>query len=446
MKQSTRWALAALTSLSLVAAACGGDDSSDSSDTTTAGGSSASSDWAAFGVTEDMSGKKVTIFSSIRDVEAERLEAAWKAFEDGTGIDIEHEPSADFETQLKVRADGGNAPDLAFIPQPGLLGTLAAKGQLKPLESLKADVEANNVAGWVDLGSYEGTFYAPPFGTNVKSFVWYSPSAFAEKGYEIPTTWDEMIALSDEIAADGGTAWCAGIESGTATGWTMTDWMEDAVLRFAGAETYDKWVSHEIPFNDPAILAAAQKVQDLILNEKYVGDVKAIATTSFQNGGLGILDGSCWMHRQASFYGNQFPEGTTKGADGQVNAFYFPVAKAGDPKVMLGGGELIGAFDDRPEVVAVAKFLTSSAYANERLKAGNWLTPNKTADISVITDPLEKTFAEELISSEVFRFDGSDVMPAAVGAGTFWTEATNWVNGKDLESVFADIEASWPSS
>ena len=447
MRHTTRWALVALTSLSLVAAACGGDDDSGSTDTTAAGGGSGSAgDYGRFGVTEDMKGKEVTIFSSIRDVEAERLEAAWAAFEEATGIDIVHEPSAEFETQLKVRVDGGNAPDLAFIPQPGLLQTFAAQGKAVPLADLQASVESDNIAGWVELGSYDGTFYAPPFGTNVKSFVWYSPPAFAEKGYEVPTTWAEMVELSDTIVADGGTPWCAGIESGTATGWPMTDWMEDAVLRFAGADVYDQWVAHEIPFNDPQILAAAEEVKSIILNPDYVGDVKAIATTRFQDGGLGILDGSCYMHRQASFYGNQFPEGTTKGADGEVNAFYFPVAKEGDPKVMLGGGELITAFRDAPEVKAVAAFLHSELYANERLKAGNWLTPNKKADINILTDPLEKTFAEELLSSDVFRFDGSDVMPAAVGAGTFWTGMTNWVNGSDTKQVFDEIEASWPKS
>lgn len=426
--------------LGIVAAACGDDSGSSSSDgpTTSAGGSDTT------GALPDLKGKKVTIFSSIRDKEAELLEAAWKPFEDATGVDIQHEPSAEFETQLKVRADGGNAPDIALIPQPGLLQTLAGKKQLVARDDLKSVVEANDVSGWVDLGTVDGTFYAPPLGTNVKSFVWYSPEKFKEKGYEVPKTWDDMLKLSDKIVADGGTPWCAGIESGTATGWPMTDWMEDTILRFEGVETYDKWVKHEIPFNDPKILDAAGKVKDIILNPKYVGDVKAIATTRFQDGGLGLLDGSCYLHRQASFYGNQFPEGTTKGPDAQINAFYFPVAKAGDPKVMLGGGELIASLADRPEVKAVVDYLTSKDYANSRVKAGNWLSPNKGLDLSLISDPLEKQFAEELQASDVFRFDGSDVMPSAVGAGTFWTEMTSWVNGKDTNQVFDAIEASWP--
>ena len=426
--------MATVLTISLLAAACG-DDNSSSSNTSGGGGD------------KPYAGKVVTIFSSIRDIEATRLEAAWAGFEAETGIDIQHEGSGAFEADLKVRVDGGNAPDVAFIPQPGLLATLARDGKVVPLEALKADVEANNIGGWVELGTVDGKFYAPPFGANIKSLVWYSPAAFKDKGYEVPATWDEMMALSDKIVADGGAPWCVGAGSDQATGWPLTDWVEDAVLRFAGVETYDKWVAHTIPFNDPAILDAIDKVGAIVKNDKYVlNGAQSIPSTTFQDAGLPLLDGGCFMHRQASFYGNQFPEGTTKGPDGQVNAFYFPPATADSPKPMLGGGEVIAAFSDKPEVEAVVKFLTSAAYANERLKAGNWLTPNKKADVSLVTDPLEKTFAELLVGSDVFRFDGSDLMPSAVGAGTFWTEMVAWVTGKSTADATKAIEDSWPKS
>ena len=130
-----------------------------------------------------------------------------------------------------------------------------------------------------------------------------------------------------------------------------------------------------------------------------------------------------------------------------MNAFYLPTIEASDPKVMLGGGELITAFSDKPEVAAVAKYLTSAEYADSRLALGNWLTPNTKADISLITDPLEMIFAELLVSSDVFRFDGSDMMPSAVGAGTFWSDMVEWVVGNMTTQEAADsIEASWPKS
>lgn len=424
--------MAAVLTISLLAAACG--DDSKSSD-------SGSGD-------KPFDGKTVTILSSIRDVEAERLETAWAAFEAETGIDIKHEGSATFEDDIKLRTDGGDSPDLAFVPQPGLLATLVGGGKVVPLTNLQADVEANDIAGWVAFGSVDGKFYAPPFGANIKSLVWYSPEAFKTAGYEIPTTWQAMMDLSQKIVDDGGVPWCVGAESGGATGWVLTDWVEDVVLRTAGAETYDKWVAHEIPFNDPAIVAAVDAVGDIIKNDDFVLDgAQSIPSTSFQEAGLPLLDGGCFMHRQASFYGNQFPEGTTKGPDGQVNAFYLPTVNADDPKVMLGGGELITAFSDKPEVEAVAKFLTSAEYADARLALGNWLSPNKKANIALVTDPLEQTFASLLASSDVFRFDGSDLMPGPVGAGSFWSEMVEWVVGnKTTDEALADIEASWPTS
>src|SRR5690606_35770228 len=148
----------------------------------------------------------------------------------------------------------------------------------------EANVDEFFAASWKDYGTVDGTFYAPPLGANMKSFVWYSPGAFADAGYEVPQTWDDMIALSDQIVADGnGKPWCAGVESGDATGWPATDWIEDVVLRSAGADVYDQWVAHEIPFNDPQIVEAIDIAGDILKNPDYVngglGDVSSIATT-----------------------------------------------------------------------------------------------------------------------------------------------------------------------
>jgi alpha-glucoside transport system substrate-binding protein len=419
--------LAALAAVGMLLAGCGNSDDSDS-----AGGG-------------ESGDKTVTVFSSIRDIEAERLEAAWADWETESGVTIEHEPSAEFETDLLVRVDGNNAPDIALVPQPGLVRTLAAEGSLTEMpEDMKAGVEKNDIEGWLDLGMVDDKLYGVPFGANIKSLVWYNPKKFAEKGYEVPTTWDEMMTLSDKIAADGGKPWCVGIESGDATGWPLTDWVEDVMLRVNGAEVYDQWVAHEIPFNDPQVADAVDAVGAIVKNDKYIQNgVKSIAGTSFGDAGLGVVDGSCYMHRQASFYGNQFPEDVTKGADGDVNAFYLPTVKADDPQVMLGGGELIVMFNDKPETLETAKYLTSAEYANSRVKAGNWLSPNKGLDTSLIEDELEKNFAELLQGSDVFRFDGSDLMPANVGAGSFWTGMTNWVSGDDTKTVLDEIEASW---
>jgi alpha-glucoside transport system substrate-binding protein len=435
-------AVAGALGVALTLAACGGDDGGSGD---TAEGCEAFSSYGTF------DGAAVNVYSSIRDIEQQRYEESFVKFEECTGIDIAWEGSGEFEAQLQVRVDGGNAPDIATIPQPGLLKTLVDKGAVKPAtDKVKQATTANYPADWVKYGEVNGTLYAPPLGANVKSFVWYSPKMFTENGWEVPTTWAELLTLSDTIAAKGIKPWCAGIESGDATGWPATDWIEDVMLRTAGPEKYDQWVNHEIPFNDPSVVTALDEVGKILKNPKYVnggyGDVKSIASTSFQDGGLTILDQKCALHRQASFYANQWPEGTKVGEDGDVFAFYFPSADTSS-KPVLGGGEFMASFNDKPETEAVVAYFLSPEWVNEKAKLGDWLTVNKELDVANVKNPVDKVSVEILQDpNAVLRFDGSDLMPGAVGAGSLWKAMTDWITGKSTTDVLAQVEASWPKS
>jgi alpha-glucoside transport system substrate-binding protein len=451
-------ALTGVLAVALTATACGSSDDSSGSDSSASGGTSTidCKPYEAFG---DLKGKTVSVYTSITAPEDAPHQASYKPFEECTGVTIKYEGSKEFEAQLPVRVKGGNAPDIAYIPQPGLLATMVATGAVKEAPPEVAANVDKNMPDWKNYGTVDGKFYAAPLGANVKSFVWYSPKAFADKGYQVPKTWAELLTLSDKIVADnpGGDVkpWCAGIESGDATGWPATDWVEDVMLRTAGAETYDKWVKHEIPFNDPAVATALAEVGKILKNPKYVnggyGDVKTIASTSFQDGGLPIADGSntCYMHRQASFYAANWPEGTKVGPDGDVWAFYLPAVDA-STKPVLGGGELTTAFADRPEVKAFQTYLSSTEWANERAKtcgSGGCVTANKNADPNLLTNPVDKLSAEALTDkAATFRFDGSDLMPGAVGAGTFWKGMVNWITGQDDKTTLDYIENSWPKS
>jgi len=451
-------ALTGVLAVALTATACGSSDDSSGSDSSASGGTS-TIDCAPYKAFGDLKGKTVSVYTSITAPEDAPHQASYKPFEECTGVTIKYEGSKEFEAQLPVRVKGGNAPDIAYIPQPGLLATMVATGAVKEAPPEVAANVDKNMPDWKNYGTVDGKFYAAPLGANVKSFVWYSPKAFADKGYQVPKTWAELLALSDKIVADnpGGDVkpWCAGIESGDATGWPATDWVEDVMLRTAGAETYDKWVKHEIPFNDPAVATALAEVGKILKNPKYVnggyGDVKTIASTSFQDGGLPIADGSntCYMHRQASFYAANWPEGTKVGPDGDVWAFYLPAVDA-STKPVLGGGELTTAFADRPEVKAFQTYLSSTEWANERAKtcgSGGCVTANKNADPNLLTNPVDKLSAEALTDkAATFRFDGSDLMPGAVGAGTFWKGMVNWITGQDDKATLDYIENSWPKS
>ena len=433
--------------LALTACGAGGDTGGGGDDEGGGGGECA--DFEAYG-THD--GAEVSIYSPIRDVEADLLEESWAEFVDCTGIDISYEGSGEFEAQLNVRVDGGNAPDIAFFPQPALMARFVESGDVKPApDQTESNVDEGWTEDWKNYGTVDGEFYGAPLGSNVKSFVWYAPAMFEEGGYEVPTTLDDLKSLSDDIAGAGDVKpWCAGIESGVATGWPATDWMEDFMLRTAGPEVYDQWVEHEIPFNDPQVVDAADAVGEYLKNPDYMngglGDVQSITTTAFQDGGIPITTGECYMHRQASFYGAQLGEDIEVGEDGDIFAFYLP--SADDTKPTLVAGEFVGAFTDREEVQAVQNYLSTVEYAQSRAALGNWLSANKNMEASdFASNPINELSYEILQDPDaVVRFDGSDIMPAAVGSGSLWKAMTDWINGADTKAVLDQVEASWPTS
>jgi len=440
---------AGVAAASLLLAAC-----SSSKKSTGGGAANNSAECKAYSDYQGHSGK-VTIYASITDPEAGFLKAAWKQFETCTGITIQYTGDKDFETQLKVKVQGGNAPDLAIIPQPGLLASFATAGKLKVAsDALTTEAKKNWSQDWINYSTVDGKFYGAPLGANVKSFIWYSPKEFKAKNYTIPTTWDELISLSDKIAAAGDhKPWCVGIESGVATGWPLTDWMEELMLRMHGPDVYDQWVTHKIPFNDPQVQDVLAKVGEIVKNPKYVnagiGDVKSIATTAFAKAGLPIEKGKCSFHAQASFYAANWDKGIKVGPDGDVFAFYEPTVSDKFGKPIEGGGEFVAAFSDKAPVEAVQRYLASADYATTlaKINPGRGITANKNVDKTAFAaDPIASLSVQLLTDPKTtFRFDGSDAMPGSVGAGTFWTNMTQWILGtQDDKKTLDNIEASWP--
>ena len=420
----------------------------------------ASANCAAFASYGDLSGKTISVYTSIAsEAEAQPHIDSFKPFEECTGAKVAYEGSREFENQLPVRVAAGNAPDLAYLPQPGLLASLVKQYPDKVVkvgEAAEANVGRYYNEAWKPYGTVNDVYYGIPIGANVKSFVWYSPTMFAEKGYEVPQTWNELMTLTQRIAtenAEGATRpWCAGIESGGATGWPATDWVEDMMLRTGTPEQYDQWVSNEIPFNDPVVVEAIDLAGSILRNDAYVngglGDVRSIASTAFTDAGFPILDGTCFLHRQASFYQANWPEGTDVGPDGDIWTFYLP-GKDASAKPLLVGGEFAMAFTDAPEVAALQAYLTSPEWSNEKAKVtpnGGWLSANTELDPNNLVKPVDRLSYELLTDpASIVRFDGSDLMPSAVGSGSFWKEMTDWIAlDKPTQAVADAIQASWP--
>ncbi|WP_369345398.1 ABC transporter substrate-binding protein [Demequina oxidasica] len=397
----------------------------------------------------------VELYGTISGVEAEQLTESLVPFEECTGVVVTYNGSDEFETEINIRVEGGNAPDLAIIPQPGLLQRVVGTGAVVPApDAVSANVDEFWSPDWKNYGTVGTTFYASPLMASVKGWVWYSPTEFAENGYEVPTTWDELMDLTATMADNGGPGpnykpWCIGFESGTATGWSGTDWIEDLVLRQAGPDAYDAWVAGDLDFTSPEITKAFESFGDIALNADYVngglGDSASIVDTAFQEAGLEILNGSCSLHHQASFYEAQWPEGTTVAEDGDIWAFLTPNVNADDPAAVTGGGEFVAAFNDKPETVALQTYLSSDTWANERVSIGGVISANKGLDPANASSPIGQASIEILQGEDTtFRFDASDLMPAVVGASSFWTGMNDYVSGTPLNTVLTDIENSWP--
>jgi alpha-glucoside transport system substrate-binding protein len=427
--------LALVLTLALVGASCADDD-----DDTTSGGTDTTSEDGG-----DFEGTVVTIFGPEVEGEAQGLLDAFKDFEADTGIDVQVQGDRSFEQQIGVRVDGGDPPDIAMFPQPGKVNDFAE--DLQPLPDDVVDVVRENFdAGFIDYVTVDGEVYAIPAKADLKSLVWYSPQAFTEGGYQVPTTFQAFLDLIDKMVADGKTPLCIGIGSDAATGWPFTDWVEDFMLRLKGPDVYDQWVNHEIPFDAPDVVEVGAAVHDLWAKQGVVfGGVQNIAATPFADAGLPLLEGDCMMHRQGNFYAANWPDGTELGEDGAVNAFYLP-GSTENPNITLTGGIFASAFADRPEVIETMKFIASTEFADARAPVGGFLSPNKNTDTSKYPTAIEQNFATILSEANPVRFDASDLMPGAVGAGSFWSAAVDITTGaKDVKSAFSTVEQSWPA-
>ena len=285
---------------------------------------------------------------------------------------------------------------------------------------------------------------------NVKSLVWYPKKAFEAKGYKVPTTLAELETLTNQIKADGTTPWCVGMESAAATGWVATDWMEDLVLRTGGPEKYDQWVRHEIPFTDPTVVQAAQQFETLALAEGNVfGGRKGVVSNNYGTAINPMFDDppKCFMHRQGNFITQKgfLKESVRANLDEEVGVFQLPGTDAAN-KPLLVGGDLAGAFSNDADTKAAMEYIASPTFAFRNLAASSYLSPYKEFDVNKYEDTTTQEIAKLAYGSTVARFDGSDMMPGAVGAGSFWKGMTAWVSGqKSLEESLKDIEDSWPS-
>jgi ABC-type sugar transport system ATPase subunit/carboxylesterase type B/ABC-type glycerol-3-phosphate transport system substrate-binding protein len=423
--------------LVLLAAACGDDDDNGNGAEAPSGDDTGS----------------VNLLTALDETEAVFIR---EIFDDLIHGDVEYsvevEASGNFEEQFQIRAQGGTL-DIAAVPQPGAIPDLVERGEIVALEDLGFDIgELNDMfgEGFVALGEYQGKHYGLPTNINLKSMIWYPKAAFDDAGYEIPETWDDLIALSDQIVADGSAPWCIGIESEGATGWPATDWIEDIMLATAGVDVYDQWYRNEIPFTDDAVRNAFELFGEILFTDGYVlGGASNVADVAFGDapGPMFQDPPGCYLHRQASFINAFFPEGTEAGVD--YDWFPFPSI---DQQGTLYAGELtvVGRNGNRPEVVDfLRRFMGQDVQcAMAGVEGSSRISPNVEVGRDCYANEILAGAAEvltEALAEDYGRFDASDLMPASVGSGSFWTGMVEYVRGGpgNLDEVLESIQAGW---
>lgn len=401
---------------------------------------------AIIGAAQDK--KTLTVFSAQSGHEAKALRTSVTGFEAATGIEVKFTFTRNLASLLNTRVRAGNPPDIAILPNPGQMKTFADRGDLASISFMKNRIQKDYKSTWIDLGSVNGTLYGFYIGVSNKSMVWYDPQQFQKAGYEMPKSWDQLMELTKKIAANKDIKpWSIGLGSGAASGWPGTDWIEDIMLRTAGPELYDKWVSHEISWTHPAVKHAWELFGKIAKNPKYVyGGIPYELTTNF---GDAILEPfkkkpNAYMHKQASFAAgfitDQFPNA---GAGEDYDFFPFPQIKPKYGTPVLGGGNVVVYFEDSPAGRKLLRYLEAPSTQEIWAARVGFISPNKRVSLSVYPSKIIRQSAKAVQQAKIFRFDASDSMPSEVGSGTFWTGVLNYVQGaKKLETVLKNIEES----
>lgn len=399
--------------------------------------------------------KTVTILGAFGGDEEKNFNASLADFQKTSGIKIQYTADQDFTTTIKQKVGAGDSPDIGLFPQPGGLLELAGQGKIQPIDSyLDYDkLDGTLLPGFLDAARMKGRVYGAPMRNAVKSVVWYPKDAYEKGGYSTsPATIQDLETnVADKIEASGITPWCIGWESDQATGWVGTDWLEEYMLRMYGPDVYDDWTSHRIKFNDERVVKALDEIAKILKDPKQVlGGSKGVLNTPFGEAMTPAFANppKCMLHRQGNFATTFYPKNVQADLDNKVGIYVFPAFKGGyDGQAILGGGDLAALFNGNDDdAKKVMEFLSSDKFGGPWAKAGGWLSPHKTFDQANYPDETTRKIADIANKATVLRFDGSDLMPKAVGSDTFWKEMVKWEGGQSSQQTADNIEASWPKS
>jgi alpha-glucoside transport system substrate-binding protein len=389
----------------------------------------------------NLNGKTVNVIGTWGGDEQAAFLAMVKPWEDRTGAKVKYTGTRDINTILTTGVASGVLPDLAGLPGPGQMAEYAKAGALKSLDDV-LDIQTyknDTSSALVNLGTTDGKVYGVFIKAAVKGLIWFNPKVH-DYGTNPPKTMTDLIAQATANAGTTKAVWCLGIESGAASGWPATDWIEDIVLRTAGPDVYTQWYQGKVKWSDAPIKNAIQMYATDVVGRTYGGAQTAVAT-NFGNAGdpLFASPPGCSFLHQASFI-TGFSQFKSHQAGTDYNFFPFPDI---DPKyagAVEGAGDLFGMFNDTPAARSLMKYLVTAEAQDIWVKKGGALSANKNA--TSYPDDTSKRSAKILTDAKFFVFDASDSMPQAMN-DAFWKGMVALTSGsKTVDQVVSDLDAA----
>jgi alpha-glucoside transport system substrate-binding protein len=354
-------------------------------------------------------------------------------WEERTGNTVKYTGSRGLGAYLTTAVASGTLPDLAGLPGPGEMAQFARGGSLKPLDEV-LDLnayKADTVPALVDLGTVDGKIAGVFIKTSVKGFIWYNTGNYDGT---VPENWEAVTATDP---GDADTLWCVGLEGGADSGWPGTDWVEDFLIRQAGPDVYDSWVAGETKWTDPAVVAAFEAFGDVL--ENSFGGAATINSTNFGAAGNELFTDppGCLFHHQASFMSDFF-KSQGGAADGEYDFFVMPEINSEFAGALTGGGDLFGLFSDKAAAKDLLKYLVTAEAQQIWADRGGFVSAN--TKVTTYPDDVGQKSADAINEASVFRFDGGDLMPAAMKAAFFTAMVEFAENPDQLDTILAGLD------
>ncbi|MCM3359407.1 MAG: extracellular solute-binding protein [Psychrobacillus sp.] len=208
---------------------------------------------------------------------------------DGVKVDLEVLSNEQYKDKLRVLSTSKELPDVGMTWAAGFLEPYVGGNMFAPLDDvIKDQLSDSFVPGTAEAYALDGKTYGLPLELNIVT-LYYNSAMFEEYNLEAPKTFEELENVIKVFKENG----IDPIALGNKDAWTGSLWYMYLADRLGGAEVLNKAIDRSGSFEDPALVEAAQKVQDLVDMGAFVKGFNGLADEEAK---------SMFMSEQAPMY------------------------------------------------------------------------------------------------------------------------------------------------